>query len=126
MGLKMDQGHCESMEGRVWFPDDGCIGYANVEFTSAFTPDAPRYFKDDDLKFAQGYIYDWAGSLGNALDCVKSGTMDDEYGNDVPTTKPNPDFVNVDLNNPVTYYKCFWNLTFTWVNITDDGTGVVR
>lgn len=110
--IPMDEHTCIFLDGRIWKPDDGCIGFATTTPDALVGPQTGYMTREEFLDVAS-FIGDAQAAMENALDCIKAGSQDDV--GTVPTGKPDPDIGGIDLANPPVYPKCFWNLGFTWI-----------
>ncbi|KAM0549173.1 hypothetical protein ACHAPJ_009482 [Fusarium lateritium] len=108
----------DHMEGCIWH-DNRCICFGSRPNGVGSISYLFGSFGGDELKKLQGYIFDYEAALKNNYDCVKYLIDHHSICYDPFAKKPEecniqdaevPDKTDLDLDNPLQYTKCWFNL----------------
>ncbi|KAH6962784.1 hypothetical protein DER45DRAFT_590696 [Fusarium avenaceum] len=117
--MDMSEDICKNkMEGCLWH-DDRCLCFGSRQNSVPSVSTMVHSFSGDDLKKFQGYVLDYEAALKNNYDCVKyivdhksacySAFGDKPDGCTIQDTDV-PDHNDLDVENPLQYTKCWFNL----------------
>ncbi|KAF5699585.1 fg-gap repeat domain-containing protein [Fusarium globosum] len=107
----------DHMEGCLWH-EKRCICFGS-KGNSPGSIGGARNLQGDELKTLKGYVFDYEAALKNNYDCVKyridnpqrcvsiNGNVPEECNIKDATV---PDYNDMDIDNPIQYTKCWFNL----------------